>query len=89
MQGVRLPDGQMPENAGEYSWFDYSTWAEVPDWLEGDGEWIVKDPTGAFYALRCKNHSWTIDSEGRLTISPSIVAPGGGYHGFLRGGVWS
>jgi hypothetical protein len=89
MQGVRLPNNQKPSNPGEYSFMVYAD-REVhhPDEI-GDGEWWIVDPNGSFYRLVKPVHSWTTNEDGSVTISPSIVAPRGGYHGFLINGVWS
>lgn len=55
----------------------------------GEGEWWVCDPRGMFYRLVSTVHSWVVHDDGTVTITPSIVAPRGGYHGFLRKGVWT
>lgn len=89
MTGKRLEDGTTPTSPGEYAWMAYGDRkVHHPD-ERGDGEWWVCDPNGVLCRLVQPTHSWTIHDDGTVTIRPSIVAPSGGYHGFLTAGAWS
>jgi hypothetical protein len=92
MQGVRLPDGVAPKNAGEYSWMPYDEWTYRPPYAIGDGEWHIIDPTGHIGAVRATDnrghHTWEIHDDGTVTFTPSLVMPAG-WHGFLTRGVFS
>jgi hypothetical protein len=89
MKGCRLPDNTQPKKPGEYSFMRYADrQVHHPD-EQGEGEWWVCDPRGSFYRLVSRVHSWIVHGDGTVTFSPSIVAPRGGYHGYLRQGVWS
>jgi hypothetical protein len=89
MNGVRLPDNQTPTVRGQYAFMVYADrQIHHPDEI-GDGEWWVCDPNSNLYRLIQPIHSWVVHEDGTVTITPSIVAPRGGFHGFLRRGVWS
>lgn len=88
MMGKRLADNTSPTKPGEYSFMRYADRKQHHPDEAGEGEWWVCDPNGVFYRLVSSVHSWTIHEDGTVTISPSIVAPRGGYHGFLQQGVW-
>lgn len=40
--------------------------------------WIPVGPPGG----------WTLESEAPLTLSPSLLCPKCGHHGFIRNGAW-
>lgn len=92
MQGTRLPDGTNPKKPGEYVWMSYKDWKSKPASFTGEGEWHIIDPTNHIGAIRERNgratHTWIEHKDGTVTFSPSIVMPGG-WHGWLRHGVFS
>lgn len=51
--------------------------------------WQVTAPNGNRCRLDPDIHSVFEHEDGTITVSPSIVFPFGGYHGFLQHGVWS
>jgi hypothetical protein len=91
MQGVHLPDGEAPCNAGEYAWMPYANWSHRPPFFTGDGEWHLIAPDGRIGAIRERDgaptHTWVIHDDGSVTFSPSLVMPSG-WHGYLERGVW-
>jgi hypothetical protein len=89
MIGRRLPDNTIPTSPGEYSWMSYAVRQHHHPDEQGDGEWWVCDPHGEFYRLVQRVHQWITYDDGTISITPSIVAPNGNYHGFLQRGVWS
>ena len=50
--------------------------------------WLLVDPTGAAGSIIPENHTVVEHADGTITVSPSVVMPGG-WHGWLRHGVWS
>lgn len=80
-----LADRTWPELPGQVSW-----WRDLPrPPREGVAdELYVKDPRGVTFALVPEVHAIEESAAG-LTVTPSIVAPSGGYHGFLTDGVWT
>ena len=85
MRGRRLPDRTMPERAG-----DYWKWPDVvrPPHASRTA-WFAKDPHGLLLALIPEVHRVTEHAGGAISVTPSIVSPRGGYHGFLVEGAWS
>lgn len=73
----------MPQNCGEYS-LNHNIYR--PPYGKRD-EWFMKTPTGRVGALIPEFHSWIIEQDGTLTITPSIVYFD--YHGFLKNGIWT
>lgn len=49
--------------------------------------WLLVDPTGGAGSIIPENHTVTEHENGMITVSPSLVMPGG-WHGWLRAGVW-
>lgn len=49
--------------------------------------WLLVDPTGGAGSIIPENHTVTEHEDGTITVSPSLVMPGG-WHGWLRRGVW-
>jgi hypothetical protein len=50
--------------------------------------WWIKDPHGSMGRLA--THTVTEHEDGTITVDPSILDPDpGGYHGWLKRGVWS
>jgi hypothetical protein len=49
--------------------------------------WLLVDPTGGAGSLIADNHTVTEHEDGSITVSPSLVMPGG-WHGWLERGVW-
>lgn len=47
--------------------------------------WYVCDPTGA--VGRLTEHTVTEHEDGTISVTPSILAPGG-WHGYLERGIW-
>lgn len=87
MKAVVLEPGTIPTRPGEVALTD----RPVPrPWQRPEPavELMVCDPTGRFYALVPEVHTWSGVDDGRPSVSPSIVAPSGGYHGYLTDGVW-
>lgn len=79
--GRRVPDDfdwreTKPGDYGKQTWF-------------GNGrQWWICDPFGAPGSLR--SHTVTEHDDGTITVEPSILDPDdGGFHGFLRKGVWT
>lgn len=70
----------------------YSGWDIKPSFFTGLGEWHIIDPTGGIGAIREREgnatHTWTIDADGKVTFSPSLVMPSG-WHGWLQHGVFT
>lgn len=93
MKGTRLPDGENPKNAGEYSYMPYSLWYHKPSFFLGEGEWHIIAPDGKIGAIgRITNehqaaHTVEIHDDGSITCSPSLVMPSG-WHGYLVKGEW-
>lgn len=84
MQGRRIefrPGFPREGLAGDY--------CKVPDGLDPreDGCWYCMDPTGGAGAILPSIHTVEEHPDGSITVSPSLVMPGG-WHGFLRAGVW-
>jgi hypothetical protein len=50
--------------------------------------WIVVDPTGAAGSVIPENHAVIEHDDGTISVSPSLIMPGG-WHGFLKHGIWS
>jgi hypothetical protein len=50
--------------------------------------WYLVDPTGHAGAVLSGIHTVTEHIDGTITITPSLVMPGG-WHGFLTRGVWT
>lgn len=94
MKGVRLPDGESPKNAGEYSWMPYSIWERKPSFFIGEGEWYIIAPDGLIGAIgritkdKPAAHTVQIHDDGSITCSPSLVMPSG-WHGWLIKGVFT
>lgn len=76
--GRRLPDGFHKHEdsvAGDY-------------WRAPDGAWEINDPNGNIGRLG--GHLVEEHSDGTITVTPSILDKDpGGYHGWLRRGVWT
>lgn len=64
---------------------------------DGNGTWCwyLRSPAGDVCTIgwdlpgQARVHEITEHPDGTITVSPSIVFPRGGYHGFLQSGVWS
>ncbi len=97
MGGNRLPDAQLGErgpgwdawNKGECppgSYMKVST-----DWEGKPGRtiWFINDPFGHIGSLG--EHTVEEHEDGTITVNPSILstAEQGGYHGWLRRGIWT
>jgi hypothetical protein len=101
MQGTRLPDVHRDRPAGWENWRrrgpeGMETVAPPGAYmkiLREDTEetwcWYVRSPDGDIATLGFKSHEVVEHPDGTITVSPSIVMPNNGWHGFLRAGVWS
>lgn len=77
----QLADGTMPSRPGDVSWFRS---LERPPCGERDELYIVT-PDGKLCALIPEVHTFTEGPSG-LSVSPSVVNPNGGWHGFITDG---
>jgi hypothetical protein len=61
----------------------------VPDGMDPreNGVWYCLDPGGGAGAILPSLHTVTVHDDGEITVSPSLVMPGG-WHGWLEHGVW-
>lgn len=91
MRAVRLPDGQAPRNPGEYAYMPYGGWEHKPSFFVGEGEWHIVSPVGGIGAFGRSTaetptpaHAITEHEDGTITLSPSLVFPNQGWHGFLE-----
>lgn len=64
-------------------------YCKVPDGMDprGRGVWYAIDPTGCAGAIRPAQHQVVEHDDGTITVTPSLVMPGG-WHGYLEHGVW-
>ena len=86
--GKRIPDGQWPENPGEYSKHKTSlgvVWFFIPPKaLTEDGPDIAS----------IRNHTVIEHEDGTITVSPSILVTyyagdkTTSWHGYLEKGIW-
>jgi hypothetical protein len=103
MQGTRLPDAVLGEpGAGWDAWEkmgeeyceNIAPLGAYMKVLHGDGQdgsrafWYIKDPTGELGTIGPSHHQVVEHADGTITVTPAILKPGG-WHGFLRAGVWS
>lgn len=82
MQGTRMPDCDYGDEDG----WPAGAYGRVTHEHFGT-QWYVRDPRGAWGRLT--THRVEEHADGTITVEPSIVSPYGGFHGWLRGGVWS
>lgn len=82
MQGARMPDCTYGD---EHTW-PAGAYGRITHEHFGT-QWYVRDPRGNWG--RITTHTVEEHPDGTITVSPSLVMPYGGFHGWLRAGVWS
>lgn len=85
MQGTRVAF-----RAGFPSGFRTGDYCKVPASVDPrPGQvWYAMAPNGDIGAILQKHHTVAEHEDGTITVTPSLVMPGG-WHGFLHAGVWS
>lgn len=105
MQGTRLPDAVMGEPGPGWDAWEWlnpeSGYREIRCRMGSymkvfsGGEkwcWYLRGPDGDICTVahrRDSNHGVTEHEDGTITVSPSIIFPNEGWHGFLQRGVWT
>jgi hypothetical protein len=77
--------------SGELLGLAYWHWHKSPRNPSSEGcllEAFIALDTPQGTALSTESARWHLDAESPLTISPSLLCPGCGHHGFIRGGKW-
>lgn len=59
---------------------------ELGDYGKWYGVWYALSPIG--YLANLSKHEVTENSDGTITVSPSILVNRGAYHGYLEQGIW-
>ncbi len=85
MQGRRLPDNT---NSNDMRPGDYIKRTDHGDFGADKPFWVISDPNGVLGTIGRINHKVEEHEDGTITVTPSIVAHHGGFHGFLERGVW-
>jgi hypothetical protein len=89
LQGNRVPF--RPGFPGD--WAQPGDYCKVPPGVHPNSEgkciWYAVDPTGVALAITPDHHQVEEHEDGTITVTPSIVSPASGYHGFLRRGTWT
>jgi len=92
MQGTRLPDAHISERGpGWDAWKngECAPGSYMKVTMPNGVWWYVRDPHGYIGSIKPELHTVEEHADGTITVSPSLVMPHGGYHGWLRAGVWS
>lgn len=103
MRGTRLPDVDRSTPEGWERWeqikYGRAEMVVAPGSymkvLREDGGtwcWYLRSPAGDVCTIGWQfgaAHQIVEHDDGTISVSPSIVFPNGGYHGFLRHGIWS
>jgi hypothetical protein len=71
------------------AWAQPGDYCKVPRGLDPreDGCWYAMDPTGGIGTILPSIHRIVENDDGTISLSPSLVMPGG-WHGFLERGLW-
>lgn len=99
MEGTRLPDVRRDSPDGWETWNQrgpegMAVVAAPGSYMkvlkEGGSTWCwyVRSPDGDIGTLGFEAHEVAEHDDGTITVTPSIVMPNTGWHGFLERGIW-